>query len=1307
MSAIHKLSIQGIRSFDSNDRETIEFGAPLTLIVGMNGSGKTTIIECLKYATTGDLPPNSKGGVFVHDPKITGEKDIRAQVKLAFTSANGLNMIVTRNIQLLAKKTTNTFKTLEGQLVAINRNGERTTLSTKSVELDTQVPLYMGVPKAILDYVIFCHQEDSLWPLSEPSNLKKKFDEIFQAMKFTKAIDNLKAIKKDMVVDIKILNTKVDSLKTDRDRSKSTKMQIHQLEAKIDKYQDEVNSLEDQINKITKESDRLFKSNQDFQDVLAKVDNLRNLHSVTKNEITRLSSTIDLVDMSSTELHDMLDNFSRTLQDKEREINKDEEELFSYKSSQEKLNGKRELLIRKEAELISQKNNYLQIEEKLKESVQNILPKYDISITHPNNSIESCLHGLEKGVHKLTDLLIKQKETSKSTIMSLEKELKSKQYNETSQSQKLQYSNQDIQKLNKEIESLSLDLESTTTSEEELKMANELLDKNNKRLENWEKDNFTNTLSSQIKDKDNQILLTENEVELIQDKILKTNQQTDLFAKLGIVKSNVNKNQELLSKIKDTLESDPKMNEFNLKLSNDIDMDYKKFFINLQKEIAVSNRELTAAQKDSTEAAFRLNSIEKDLKQNSDSITSITQTIKEELPEDCELNEYDDLVLEAEMAYKTALENLKIHQTTLQYNQMALQVLDSQDCCYLCKRKFETDGSRNKLLEELKTKTDSKYEESLKENVKEEKEAVDTLRSLEKDIIAVSTLRKKNVELEALRVEEEAKVSHSKKNLQKIEDKNSNLKESREHAEKFLRRNIEQYTDVFKEVSRLKSECDDISDQLKVYSDETGNIQTVDELRDLQKSKNELMRQLRKDINELQREKEQRSREYNNILSKINETNLHIKDLEKSIITAKNLRIDIDNKKKEVANITTRVEKLEVEVAQLTKERQEVEHSLSDAKEQIQNEIDANTGKLDVMRREAEAFKTDFSKMQQFEVNGFQELDACHHTINSIENELKQNQERIESLTKILTDQREKLRDSNNERRTLKDNLELLNLKKKLSEISAEIEQLDIRNAEAQRDKYREESTRLRALYEKLSADNAGKLGEMRQLQNQIESLSNQLSSDYKNIDDRYHKKWVELQAKTFATDDIDTYSKALDSAIMRYHSLKMEDINRIIDELWKRTYSGTDIDTIKIRSDEVKSTVRGKSYNYRVVMFKQDAELDMRGRCSAGQKVLASIIIRLALSETFGTNCGVIALDEPTTNLDEENIESLARSLNNIIQFRKHQKNFQLIVITHDEKFLTYMNAVQFTDHFFKVKRDDRQKSQIEWVNINRVNEY
>ena len=62
--------------------------------------------------------------------------------------------------------------------------------------------------------------------------------------------------------------------------------------------------------------------------------------------------------------------------------------------------------------------------------------------------------------------------------------------------------------------------------------------------------------------------------------------------------------------------------------------------------------------------------------------------------------------------------------------------------------------------------------------------------------------------------------------------------------------------------------------------------------------------------------------------------------------------------------------------------------------------------------------------------------------------------------------------------------------------------------------------------------------------------------------------------------------------------------------------------------------------------MTKDQVEMDMRGRCSAGQKMLASIIIRLALSDSFGQNCGILALDEPTNALDTENIDALAASL-------------------------------------------------------------
>jgi DNA repair protein RAD50 len=120
--------------------------------------------------------------------------------------------------------------------------------------------------------------------------------------------------------------------------------------------------------------------------------------------------------------------------------------------------------------------------------------------------------------------------------------------------------------------------------------------------------------------------------------------------------------------------------------------------------------------------------------------------------------------------------------------------------------------------------------------------------------------------------------------------------------------------------------------------------------------------------------------------------------------------------------------------------------------------------------------------------------------------------------------------------------------------------------------------------------------------------------------------------------------------------------------------------------------------------MIKQDAEMDMRGRCSAGQKVLASIIIRLALAECFGQRCGLIALDEPTTNLDRDNIIALAGSLSEIIKHRREQANFQLIVITHDEEFLKSMNCADYTDYYYKVGRDANMCSQIFKQNIQNV---
>lgn len=85
-------------------------------------------------------------------------------------------------MELTQNKTTLSFKQLDGVIrTAHPETGERVSLSHKCSELDSQLPAMLGISKAILDSVLFCHQEEANWPLQEGAVLKKKFDDIFDS----------------------------------------------------------------------------------------------------------------------------------------------------------------------------------------------------------------------------------------------------------------------------------------------------------------------------------------------------------------------------------------------------------------------------------------------------------------------------------------------------------------------------------------------------------------------------------------------------------------------------------------------------------------------------------------------------------------------------------------------------------------------------------------------------------------------------------------------------------------------------------------------------------------------------------------------------------------------------------------------------------------------------------------------------------------------------------------------------------------------------------------------------------------------
>ncbi len=206
----------------------------------------------------------------------------------------------------------------------------------------------------------------------------------------------------------------------------------------------------------------------------------------------------------------------------------------------------------------------------------------------------------------------------------------------------------------------------------------------------------------------------------------------------------------------------------------------------------------------------------------------------------------------------------------------------------------------------------------------------------------------------------------------------------------------------------------------------------------------------------------------------------------------------------------------------------------------------------------------------------------------------------------------------------------------------------------------------------------------------------------------------------------------------MKYHSLKMEEVNDTMRHLWNKTYQGTgryfgwppsalfqsfitDIDGIKIRSD-VEGGASKRSYNYRVsqsdVRFNttQFVHLGRHDERSGRNGYARSVLGWTENASLHYHTPGVVGLFRsklwyPCPWWADQRagcwkhwcsgcqpcrvciriIPMLLRLIHfsSIINERKNHSNFQLIIITHDENFLRKLGQADVMEYYWWVKND------------------
>ncbi len=181
----------------------------------------------------------------------------------------------------------------------------------------------MHTSKAILENVIFCHQEEINWPFSEPANLKKVFDEIFDTAKYSKSIEYLKDINKEYTNKTKEKKVKLELFQKD----------YEQYQKIADSHKNTLETIKNINDTVRELKEKIFEEENNLQLILNQEENTKikendiNLLKLKIEENYRLIQLIkgdpffqDLTE-SEENFQNLIKNFDSNIQDNSSKIN--------------------------------------------------------------------------------------------------------------------------------------------------------------------------------------------------------------------------------------------------------------------------------------------------------------------------------------------------------------------------------------------------------------------------------------------------------------------------------------------------------------------------------------------------------------------------------------------------------------------------------------------------------------------------------------------------------------------------------------------------------------------------------------------------------------------------------------------------------------------------------------------------------------------------------------------------------------------------------------------------------------------------
>ena len=144
------------------------------------------------------------------------------------------------------------------------------------------------------------------------------------------------------------------------------------------------------------------------------------------------------------------------------------------------------------------------------------------------------------------------------------------------------------------------------------------------------------------------------------------------------------------------------------------------------------------------------------------------------------------------------------------------------------------------------------------------------------------------------------------------------------------------------------------------------------------------------------------------------------------------------------------------------------------------------------------------------------------------------------------------------------------------------------------------------------------------------------------------------------------------DQALPKITEALLNKVNQLASEIFRDIM---DLESVRLKWE--------KDFNVKLITTQNEKDFN---QLSGGEQMAASLAIRLAILKLL-TNADFAFFDEPTTNLDDETRNNLAKCIQNIKGFK------QIFVISHDDTF------EENADNVIKFSKDENEITYVKYL--------